>query len=167
MPFEALRRIGDSLPGRAEELALHRRIFKAGIELTDAHTLSREDVAKQPMSHQDVAIESHGYHLMDLALDTTALLNQAANYNEFGPGPHYIEVGSGYWFNFRDQRLVQRTWRQNRIGLYRPDFENAPDASARDWYTYAAQVVDGTVSAFQKVHQLPKSLREPARYQSK
>jgi hypothetical protein len=117
------------------------------------------------MSLQDLAIESHGYHLMDLALDTTALLNQAANYNPYGSGPHYVEVGSGYWFNFKDQRLVQRTWKQNRLGLYRPDFENAQEATARDWYTYGMQVVDNTVLAFQKIHQLPKTIRISARHE--
>lgn len=164
MLTEALRRIGDSLPGKAEELDLHRKIFAAGNELIDAHNLSREDVARQPMSHQDVAIESHGAHISALALDATALINEAANYNPYGPGPHYVEIGSGYWFNFKDQRLVQRTWKKNRVGLYRPDFEHAPDATARDWYKHGMQVVDNTVLAFQKVHQLPKNITDFARH---
>lgn len=163
MLTEVLRRIGDSLPGRVEELNLHQRIFIAGNELIDAHNFSREDVAKQPIVHQDAAIETHGNILKTLAESATGIALSASNYNEYGPGPHYVEVGSGYWFNFKDQRLVQRTWKKNRLGLYRPDFENAPDATASDWYTYGVQVVDNTISAFQRIHQLPKVLKGSVR----
>ena len=158
MLTEALKRIGDFVP----EVELRKELLIAVSEVTDAHRLSREVVAMQPIVHQDAAIEAHGNLLKTLAESATGIALSASNYNEYGPGPHYVEVGSGYWFNFKDQRLVQRTWRKNRLGLYQPDFENAPDATARDWYTYGVQVVDNTMSAFQRIHQLPKVLRGSA-----
>lgn len=160
---DVLLRIEHAIPRVAEETRLRQKLFMAGNELIDAHLFSREDVARQPMSHQDVAIESHGNHIKDLALTATDLIFETANYTPYGMGPHYVKVGSGYWFSFAGQRLVQRTWRRNRIGLYKPDFKNAPDATPRDWYTYGVQAVENTLLAFQKVHQLPGTLRKSVR----
>ncbi len=156
-----LREALDSIP----EVELQRELLMAVSKITDAHRLSREVVAMQPMTLQDTAIDTHGNLLKKLAESATGIALSASNYNKYGPGPHYVEVGSGYWFNFAGRKLVQRTWRQNRLGLYRPDFENAPEATARDWYTYGTQVVDNTVLAFQKTHQLPKNLKDSARHE--
>lgn len=155
---ETLKRVGDSVP----EVELRRELLIAVGEVADAHRLSRVNVAIQPMEHQDAAIETYGKLLKTLAESASGIALSASNYNEFGPGPHYVEVGSGHWFNFKNKRLVQRTWNQNRFGLYRPDFENAQEADSRDWYIYGAQVVGNTISAFQKVHQLPRNLQSPA-----
>ena len=127
-------------------------------KLRGVHDTSRVEVKSQPIDQQDGTIDAYGALIKSGALNSADSITRAANYNRYGPGPHYVEIGSGYWYIIGEQRLVQRTWRRNRLGLYRPDFANAPDATARDWYIHGLQVADGLISSFTGAHQLPRSL---------
>lgn len=159
MSRETLNNLSRLIPGTAERTRAGSKLVEAYEDLIIVHYLSRDDVVSQPMAQQDITIEAYGAYIKDLALDVTDKVTRFTDYNQYGPGPHYFKVGSGYWYVIPEQRLVQQTWRKNLLGLYRPDFKNAPDATARDWYIHGMQVADRLISSFTKAHQqLPRSL---------
>ena len=128
-------------------------------ELLEAHHNSRSQVLSRPMQYQDGTIDANGELLRALALKTAEATTRAANYNPYGSGPHYLEIGNGFWFHIGESRLVERRWKVNKLRIARPDFHNAPDATARDWYTYGIQVADRLITGFVGVHQLPSTFK--------
>lgn len=141
--------------------ARYSGLVEAYEDLREAHYSSREEVARRPMEEQDVTIEKYGYHIQDLTLETADRITQAVSYNPYGARPHYLEVGSGYWYHIGERRLVQRKWGVNRLRMTRPDFKNAPDAYPRDWYAHGMQIADKLIEKYSGfwVSELPRSLR--------
>lgn len=156
---ETLNSLSRLIPGSAERNRNLSKVQETYSDLRGAYHDSREFVLRQPIAEQDVTIDNNGAHLKDLALKTADAVTKAVDYNPYGAGLHYFEVGSGYWYHIGERRLVQRKWGVNKLEMTRPDFGNALDASARDWYIYGLQVADRLIAKFVKAHELPASFR--------
>ena len=163
MPRETVTDGPRLIPGSVIERipAQYNGLVSAYLDLRHEFSSSREDVARQTMADQDAAIDSHGQRIQHLALAAADRITTAVDYNPDGAGPHYLEIGSGYWYHIGERKLVQRKWKPNRLGIARPDFENAPEATPRDWYARGLQIADKLIEQYSRfrVGLLPRSLR--------